>query len=168
MRLFRILLNFCWCLGEKITLKWKRVYILWRKDYKKMFTRIREQQEQGSSLRRDVSDFEGNHHADWAKTSPRECSPTMSGRPAEQGGEESLSCQCVPLTIRQNPVTGQVPPLIPYSSSGAGLGQTWLGQLIQVLTGEMGLLSPRAWGGCPRWDWTGSLLPKGSDNEHLY
>uniref|UniRef100_A0A803V5U3 Enkurin, TRPC channel interacting protein n=1 Tax=Ficedula albicollis TaxID=59894 RepID=A0A803V5U3_FICAL len=28
----------------------------------------------------------------------------------------------------------QVPPLIPHSSSGAGLGQTWLRQLIQVLT----------------------------------
>lgn len=94
MRLFRILLNFYWCLGEKITQKWKSFCILWRKDYEKVFTRIREQQEQGSSLRRDESDIEGNHSAGWAKTSPRECSLTMSGRPAEQGGEESLYCQC--------------------------------------------------------------------------
>lgn len=36
----------------------------------------------------------GQHNAHWAKTSPRECGPTMSGRPAEWGGEESLSCQC--------------------------------------------------------------------------
>lgn len=117
----QILLNFCLCLGKKITLKWKRFHILWRKDYEKFFTRIREQQEQGSSLRRDESDIEGNHNADWAKTSPRECSPTVSGRPAEQGGKQSLSCQC-PTDHQAQSGYRPGPSLIPYRSSGAGLG----------------------------------------------
>jgi len=60
------LLTFCWCVGEKITLKRKSSYILQRKDCEKLFTRVREQQEQGFPLKGGEAEIEGNHNAGWA------------------------------------------------------------------------------------------------------
>ena len=122
MRLLRRLLTFCWCLGEKITLKRKSSYILWRKDCEKLFTSVREQQEQGFSLRGGEPEIEGNHKAGWAMTSPTGCSPTTP----KAGRQSQVVMKMCPINglvpVRQDGVMGQVQPLIPHSSSGIGLG----------------------------------------------
>lgn len=145
VRLLRRLLTFCWCLGEKITLKRNSVYILWRKECEKLFTSVREQQEQGFSLRGGEPEIEGNHSGGWTMTLPTECSPITP----EAGEQSRVVMKMCPInglvTNRQDGVTGQVYLPIPHSSSGRGLGAG------MAETAQPGTDSTRlSWNGVPK------------------
>lgn len=89
-----------------------------------------------------------------------------SAVPALQAGQQSRVVRkvcpvSVPLTIEQSQVTGQVPALIPQSSSGAGPGADMAETAQTVIDRWNGVPEPRGLGWVPQVRLDGTIIARG-------